>query len=43
MVEQAVSAERVQFDRDGFSIFRNVLEEALLDRLRAASDASLVS
>ena len=41
MVEQAVSAERVQFDRDGFSIFRNVLEESLLDRLRAASDASL--
>ena len=36
-----VSVERAQFDRDGFSIFRNVLDEALLDRLREASDASL--
>ena len=37
----SVDAERAQFDRDGFFIFRNVLDEALLDRLREASDASL--
>lgn len=35
------SAERARFDRDGFSIFRNVLDTALIDRLREASDASL--
>ena len=29
-----------QFDRDGFFVFRNVLDAALLDRLREASDAS---
>ena len=41
MATQTVGAERAQFDRDGFYIFRNVLDEALLERLRAASDASL--
>ena len=41
MVTQTVSAERAQFDRAGFSIFRNVLDEALIGRLREASDASL--
>ena len=41
MVTHTISAERAQFDRDGFSIFRNALDEALLERLREASDASL--
>ena len=41
MVTQTVSAERAQFDRDGFHVFRDVLDEELLDRLREASDASL--
>ena len=41
MTTPAVSAERAQLDRDGFHIFRDVLDEALLDRLREASDASL--
>ena len=41
MATQTVGAERAQFDRDGFYIFRNVLDEALLERLRAASEASL--
>ena len=35
------NTERARFDRDGFYIFRNVLDEAFLDRLREASDASL--
>ena len=41
MTTATVSTERAQFDHDGFYIFRNVLDEALLDRLREASDASL--
>ena len=41
MATQTVGAERAQFESDGFYIFRNVLDEALLERLREASDASL--
>ena len=35
------SPERALFERDGFSIVRGVLDEAFIDRLREASDASL--
>ena len=35
------SSRRAQFERDGFYIFRDVLDEPMLDRLREASDASL--
>ena len=41
MTTATVSAERARFDRDGFHIFRDVLDAGLLDRLREASDASL--
>ena len=41
MATAAVSAERAQFDRDGFYVFRGVLDGGLVERLREASDASL--
>lgn len=41
MATATVSSERAQFDRDGFFVFRDVLDAGLLDRLREASDASL--
>ena len=36
-----VAAARAQLARDGFHIFRDVLDDAILDSLREASDASL--
>ena len=35
------AAARAQLARDGFHIFRDVLDDAILDSLREASDASL--
>ena len=37
MATVAVSAERAQFDRDGFYVFRDVLDEGLLEPLREAA------
>ena len=41
MATATVSTERAQFGRDGFYVFRDVLDEGLVERLREASDASL--